>query len=359
MAKTRWDLREILDITKFINIRVEALRQRVAQGIAAPLLATPTHQRGWIDPVVLVERWQQLEEASSLPPKFEVIQAFLRIAPDGRATALDSANNLTDPRARALRWALGSDDGPNSQDIDDADIWLAAGRARAPRATLEELANVELRGAGPDAMHAAMHSWTTNIRESKDRYSGRLYRFAQIEVTTDPAKFTETQTQILQSRPTVMLHSRADNWRPFQSHSPWVYDWISLIWPANLDSFYAIGEKALVDRLDEPSSTWDPNHAFLPPLFDVDRPWTGITQLAVIAAAISRDQDARGLAADALIEAIADGRVHPEALGGTLATLARPFWLKLNRLADNCTEVDRDSPLHAWTVMCSLQTSAL
>lgn len=356
LAKPQWGGRNGVDkdITYFINARLAELRRRVEIGKPAPLLALPTHRRGWIDPRVLVARWQESERLGATLEQFEVVQALLRLAPDGRAAALDRASVLTHPWARALQWGLGGDEGPRRQDAADANIWLAAGRARSARGLLAELSEVGLEQSGPDAMEPARYSWLADVRELKDRHQKIFSRAAELVITAQPAM--SKQLTVQQGRPTVVMHAESNQWRAFEVGAPWLYDWISMVWPANLDGFFAAGIRSLIRRLDHPSSTWEPNHVFLSPLFDVDRPWNNVAQLLAIIGIAGRDQDVRGLAVDALVEAIADGRVHPEPLGQTLATLTAPYWLKLNRLCDNLAEIARVSPLHTWTIAGALAT---
>ena len=49
------------------------------------LLSVPTHSGGWIDPVELVTR---INELTDVPPDSDVILALLRLAPEGRKNVL-------------------------------------------------------------------------------------------------------------------------------------------------------------------------------------------------------------------------------------------------------------------------------
>ena len=78
--------------------RVRAAARRAAAGKRGPLLALPTHTGGWIAPAALVARLTEVGEDVDEP---ELLQALLRLAPDGRAAALAAAADLRRP-ARAL-----------------------------------------------------------------------------------------------------------------------------------------------------------------------------------------------------------------------------------------------------------------
>jgi Family of unknown function (DUF6493) len=78
--------------------------------------------------------------------------------------------------------------------------------------------------------------------------------------------------------------------------------------------------------------------------------------LAVAVALACRDADARQLAVDALIEAVADGRAHPAPLASALVRFQRAGWLKLNRLAAALAEIARPTPLHRLFVIGVLES---
>ncbi|WP_410612181.1 DUF6493 family protein [Amycolatopsis sp. lyj-109] len=103
------------------------LRHRVAAllaGTANPVGA-PTHQGGWLDPVVFVRRLIDLPDAC----QDDVVDGLLRLAPDTRAEAGALAAALTGPHATAVRFALGAAEAP-----DPGWVGLAAARARHPEA---------------------------------------------------------------------------------------------------------------------------------------------------------------------------------------------------------------------------------
>lgn len=353
LTKPTWGRVDLVGIRSFLNTRLEGLRARIASATAAPLLAAPTHEGGWLDPRTVVDRWLEMQEAALSPPKFELILCLLRLAPDGRAEALEKSEPITDDKARALRWALGADEGPAKVDRKRVDIWIAAARSRGPRESYEELKLAGANPTEPNTVHAATHAWTAKVRPEKIGVgeSARIYRFEEIDFHTEPKA-----QGVVDTRPTALFYKPTRKYMLFGTTSPWIYDWIGTIWPANIEPYCLNASQSLVGRLDSSSSTWEPNHAFFPVLFQADRPWANITTLTAILGAIGRDQDTRGLAIDALIEAIADGRATAESLGAALSSLAVPNWLKLNRLADSMAEVARISPLHARTVLGTVET---
>ena len=87
-----------------IDQRLGAVTTRVVNGTAGRLLALPTHKGGWIEPAALVERLREAGEDVDEP---ELTQALLRLAPEGRATALGDASDLPGRPGALLRCALG------------------------------------------------------------------------------------------------------------------------------------------------------------------------------------------------------------------------------------------------------------
>ena len=69
----------------FLRARAQFVADRAAESVAWTPLSTPTHSGGYIDPVVLVGRAARHPE----PPPHDAILALLRLAPDGRARALE------------------------------------------------------------------------------------------------------------------------------------------------------------------------------------------------------------------------------------------------------------------------------
>ena len=114
-----------------------------------------------------------------------------------------------------------------------------------------------------------------------------------------------------------------------------------------------LGLQRMVERIDENTASSYPSYSYLEPAFHRYRPWTEITQLAVWTAAISKDTEVQNVAIEALIEAIEDGRAHPDELARILVKLASGGWIKSNRLASALEQVGVVSDVHQY-VVCTL-----
>jgi hypothetical protein len=343
---------------KFFDGRLEELIQSVQAGLARPLLAAPTHQGGWIDPIVFVERLRQLFRNGNEPGCFDLIQALLRLAPDDRPKALAAATELPGHVGRVVRWALGGQERPNRDDSSHTALWLAAGRARCPTGALDELPMLKIASDQPDAPLPACYAWKSMQSHRANSASRWQFDFFPIEITLQPAVPSDG---IARTWPTVALHQqRNEQWKsiPAWQHvllPAWQIDMIAQIWPQCTDSFLVAGVQALGQRLDMPSSTLAPNHVYLRPLFEPDRPWTELGVLTVCLGLISKDAGSRTTALDVLIQAILDGRARPGQMSDVLVRMMPGEWVKLNRVADALAEVARLSCAHAWFVAETLQ----
>ena len=84
-------------VDHFLQARASEVAKRASALRPAPLLAAPTHRGGWIEPAALVAR---VAAAGEDPPRYDLVQALHRLAPDGRASALDAAAGPPAPRPR-------------------------------------------------------------------------------------------------------------------------------------------------------------------------------------------------------------------------------------------------------------------
>jgi hypothetical protein len=310
--------------------RTLAVVRRAAERQAAPLLSAPTHLGGWIDPRALVQRVEFWASSTLRLDRLDGALALLRLAPDSgpRAEALCLAAELEGPYSAALRYALGGDGervGP------DFRIWVAAARARAPS---EDDARVEARhpGLGPDAGRGARCSLLPGPHSSRDWFTMSRHPVIQCE----PALPASVQRDL----PTVLMHDA----RAYGGAAD--RRWVATIWPLCRESFFAAGADWLLGLECNPSVVriYQP---FLEELLDPDTPLGPMARLLLAGALSSIRPELQGLATDALIAAVDDGRMDGGRLGGTLHCLFTGGLVKPNRLAKALRDAARVSPLHA------------
>jgi hypothetical protein len=372
---------------RFIDRRLREIARHLDRHGALQPLATPTHAHGWIAPRLLVERLAGYERAGRRPLASDLLQALLRLAPDGRGEALALAGDLRGEWAAAVRWALGGDAGPDAQGRKQAALWIAAGRARSPHADLSDpLAALRLRIDWPDVLRPASYQWQAVTRTLHQHRSQTTYPSLNLQVSPAYSGTPRTPTPGLGAAariragaawlkglarwlrlaapalalrtldpslavPTCLAHESAPHRSLAVGYSaPWLIEWTQTLWPLNVDASLALGARLMVERIDLTASAGEPLHPFLTPLFASSRPWSEMGRLALSIALASRDGDLRRLATDLLIEGVADGRAHPGELASVLRRLAAGGWLKANRLSETLGEVARVSPLHQWAV---------
>ncbi|MCA9027747.1 MAG: hypothetical protein KDA86_21235 [Planctomycetaceae bacterium] len=315
---------------------------RLDRNELGPVLSTPTHKTGWIDPRVFVERLHVLQNSRVTVGQREFIGGLLRLSPDHRNEALESSYQIHDPHGRIVRYALGGGELPTEKDRNHADEWLAAGRARKPNEPLPELDVLNLNTDEPDGLIPASYRFVHEIDPSITRH----HRWA-MEQYHQCLEITPNQPgqDAVKSRPSVALAARV-----LQANViGWVDDrkeyQLASMTPLNTNATLAYATCQLLARIDAKSSSFEPVNGYMSPLLSLDRPWAEIGRVALCLGMLSRDEQARGIAIDVLIDGITDGRADGGCLGETLTHLAGGGWMKLNRLAEALREVTRTSVL--------------
>lgn len=333
--------------------RCLALAKRVVSKQPAPLLCAPTHAGGWIDPRVLVKRineyfWIKLE-----PDKSDFIQALLRIAPEHRTQALESAASIKGEIGEALRYALGSG---SMGKVITPEYWVAAFRARDPKGINEELRKI-LPKFGPDGPEPATYG--LNISEvsalADDRYStgrGGLPNFLPVESADPDFPISTAGKGFLQSAahytsrifcrnryaffPTVLLHDNAVSW--FAGTE--TYNWLH-----NRESLLALYAKRMLLNIDSVGSYW---HGDFELLFDPDISLAENGRYFLCFAMSSKNNDLSRLAVDALIAAISERRISAAGYGEAMAQILPTGVITAVRWTRGLRDASRTSPLHAW-----------
>ncbi len=105
-----------------------------------PLLSTPTHEPGWIDPVVLVQRLALYQSAGVAPDPLDLQVAIARCALQDTAAALSLVMQWPEGEYRQLLTflldATAMPQGPFTME----DAWMQAGLTKAPLTTYEAFA---------------------------------------------------------------------------------------------------------------------------------------------------------------------------------------------------------------------------
>jgi hypothetical protein len=122
-----------------------------------------------------------------------------------------------------------------------------------------------------------------------------------------------------------------------------------MIWPIARESWLARGVEAIAMNLDWWEAEWN-NRTYLEPLTDPDVPLKPMALLLLTVGLAAKQASEYGLATDALIAAIDDGRMDGTLLGGSMRALLRSGLIKPTRWAKTLCDAARVSPLHARTI---------
>lgn len=332
----------------FLAERVREIAMRILRGVSEPLLALPTHG-AWLDPRALVARLAGQASRRTRAATADLVQALLRLAPEGRAEALAAASELPQDSGSVVRYALGGDAagldlpasgwknflriGFGSRAETRWPVWAAAARTRGPSADAPDLYGTPCEELfwGARAVSYAWgpavkkpHSWSAAEPRIEFRWSPRLER----------APAAEWPPDLLAASVRGWTNTTADV-RHRQT-----------LWPANPTLLFAEGTDSVCDRLFRNASTFTPTAAYLEPLLDPDTAFTPAAQVLVALALVAQDADARTMALDVGIRLIEDGRCRGDELGAVFTRLlAAKGFVKLGRLAESVASLAAAGPL--------------
>jgi hypothetical protein len=336
----------------FVSERVLEISRRVTEGRARPMLAAPTHAGGWIDPIVAVSRF--LEYDDTLPKtvrKFglfsvenhacsqfdvcDIIQALLRLAPDGRAEALHLAVGKRGEAFEALRYALGAEDvkvGVTPQ------VWAAAARARAPHRDDPQISN-RFRCLPEAASRAPKLSIDWKMKPK-----GMPYRQGHVVCDPDIPKSLDFRL------PTVAHFNLIQRYAAWEWRGASHVAWMLSIWPQYRESWWVTTaytmERVRSSEADIP---------VLELLADSAEPMTPAAADLLVLGLGADKPLVRAGALDALVASVGDTRLTGAELGDALCRAIVIEGIVPQRWAPVLLEAARVSHLHSVTIRAALE----
>ncbi|MDB2438602.1 DUF6493 family protein [Hellea sp.] len=367
---------------KPLEIWLNWIAHKVANGETFTPLALPTHSGGWIDPKIWIKRLNTSEHIEPIDFKLSV----LRLLPDGRAEARKKLDVIDSNYYRIAEFALGGYTKPRLEDKPYYSSWVTAARARSPRADWQESFELfEIIDHWPNSVQPALMEWHA---EPENKYNE-----AKIDVSVFPKWISETQEETEEeasikttpfswilskigkkeieasirkttiSKPDIDLlpasllsidAQKGYRWSHFVGYREQV-DWMIQQWPAVPDGVQMQGAKNTTRRLNETSNSFEPSYGFYYSLFAPCQYWHEPALLLVALGLFARDADIKGLTVDAMIEGIEKGYFDPEHFVKVIQKLESGGWLKFGRLKDTLTPIIQASPLHAYVISRVLQ----
>lgn len=327
-----------VSVLTFLDGRLSELSDRLRKCDARPLLAAPTHRDGWVSAAAFVERLRFFEQHALDPQSFDLRQALLRLAPEGRDEILTAATGLTGSRQRAVDWAL---DQLKPTAATEVAVYVAAKAGRDPFAPM-------LASDNPPVLEPLTFTWEV-VRQLPVGDTNQPHWALTVLPNLNP--FGNPLFRI----PPLTLCStanRADRayWREGKASC------LAQVWPINPAPFFAAGAVAVVSDLETTNNDVQHHPEFLKPLFDSHAPFSEMAQLLLAVSLLAKSADQRGLALDALIAVISDGRCAGDELGLIFRKLLPSGMVRCNRLAESLSTVGRASVLHKFVCARLVQT---
>jgi Family of unknown function (DUF6493) len=327
----------------FYSCRFLELTERITSGRAVPLLSTPTHKNGWIDPLVIPERLALIEKAKSQIGFFDFMQMLLRLAPDHRADTLIACKDLRGEHGDLLRFALG---GTPPTEMKNVSLWIATARCRCPFGN-DQHTLARFGDLGPDGSNVAVYDETVDGLEELTDDSPRWSDSSLLERHNKFLRATSLVPASLKSAqfPTINLHlrsaaaSREAIYRGF--------------WPQNRESIFANEVRWISGSLYSPGyplGDWEP-------IFDPDMHVNGMACWMIALGLSAKKQDTARVATDALIACIEDGRLDATRFAEVLGKLMRTKLITFTRWQSGFSQAAKVSALHAQFIQITLEQS--
>ncbi|MFH1299670.1 MAG: DUF6493 family protein, partial [Planctomycetota bacterium] len=360
------------------------LEQRVRTKTAYPLISAATHAGGWLDPRVWIERLKQAQEEQLDVMEMDLERSCLRLAPDHRTAALESARELKPPYQTLAMVALGDEGNIVIDPALTPPVWIAALRARDAWGDVSEILVPEERSQItdeiarlPDVIYPSDYKWTAGERlanttmqqdvirawtsqEAEQRETKALQRpMDELLAALERSENTAEALQSLPPEPQTVLKYHfltADLHKLKNYFSPgFLFPYLAGQWPMKLDWYWCLATKALAHRVESGASVEELYSQFLLPLFETDRPLTLMAARALWIATVSKDGNSHSMAIEVWITLADTDRLDLDLLSQSLTDVMAGGWVKLNRAGEVLAEVAAVSPVQAWCIATVLE----
>ena len=124
---------------------------------------------------------------------------------------------------------------------------------------------------------------------------------------------------------------------------------LASIWPVAKESYFAVGASQLGENLDWSEANWQ-HRSFLLSLMDADTPLRDMGLFLLMCGLAAKEPGEYGLASDIAIQAIDDGRLGTDNLGGFLAKEISCGHFNLSRWAKRFADIAAASDLHSYVI---------
>lgn len=169
----------------YLNLLISAAKKFIA-GDNTPLLSTPTHQPGWVDPEVLVQRLYIYQQKKVLPGKIDSELAIARCYLKGSTEAVRKAREmLIDEWQQLLLFLLGNDELMPQGPFYTPTLWLTASLSKWPKQEYSAFNAFGYYGEGL-ARYTGQYQWAALIEEyetERSSWEGGKYSTQKVTET--------------------------------------------------------------------------------------------------------------------------------------------------------------------------------
>jgi len=343
------------DVHSVICQRTDDLMEILMQGKSVSPLAAATHQRGYINPAILIKRARDQHASGLQQPLQEQVLSLLRLAPSNDPALRQQAASLPDtPYHHALRYALGSQVSIAAKGKDSA-LYIAAARARYPDEDDTNL--IQLYGDfGPDGAHAARYRFDIEARESEYTTFYDTY----LSVTPAPRPIDPVYLSILRHPRDEKSDGKIWRGQDFSGGNESQILWSASMLPSCLEAVFAEGTQAIANNLDWWEVAWQ-NKTYLNLLLDPTVPMNGCAITLLAFALAGKEPGQTAIAIDALVASWLEGRLEAAALANVICGLLATPQVKASRYAKSLGKAARAhalAPQLVFQLLCTIVTQS-
>lgn len=348
-AKGRFDVHSV------ICQRTEDLMDILMQGKSVSPLASPTHERGFIDPLTLIKRASEQHQLQVQQPLQEQVLSLLRLAHSDDVGLRQQASRLPDtPYHNALRYALGSQVVIPAKGAHSA-LYIAAARVRYPDADDPQLS--QLYGDfGPDGAHAARYQFQVEISKNE----AYTFYHSHLHTTPAPRAIDQAYLSILRHPQTIEDQGYFQKIEGFGGNNISQIRWSASMIPSCLEAVFAEGAHAIANNLDWWEAEWH-NKAYLDLLLDPTVPISRSAIMLLSFALAGKEPGQTAIAIDALLASWLEGRLDAAELGNAIHGLLATPQVKASRYAKSLTRAARAhalAPQLVFQLLCIMVTQS-
>lgn len=301
-----WYMESKRGIGILFSRRVKEVKQRLLQGIEAPLLAMPTHKGGWLDVMTLLQRMDDYSQQGLGICNADFEQALMRLLPMS-STSLASLPKQENIYYRLVYFALGADDSFDDLESTQSGLWITAARRRQPWASITHL-----------APHNLSSRWNPYLEEGSYHWQLNEHNY----ISTFQCKFSlEEDEKPLLKYPIQHSGKSVPHLTPLWNISVWLTNYSSMlikqyasVMPCNQDVLFANGITALLENIEKGANADSHLYALFEPFFNGYRTMNHISYQLLATALNMKNQDVQGSAIEVCAILIDEGFLQEEKL---------------------------------------------